>query len=250
MFFDSTLFPELQKLRDNYQLIREELLQVNKEQKELLTEDVIRHNYWVGSPNFVDIANNVQDMAKAGWMHWWSPNWNIFGLIFEGQENRLEANCERFPKTMQLLTGIPNIRVAGFSRLLPGATIPPHHGYTGLEFGSLAFHLGLIIPKNADCGIIVGEKKHLWREEGEVIIFDDVFKHTAWNLSEEERIILYIDFAVHSSILERFYTDDHTYWFQSHFLECEDEKPSSTEKEKQEEKKICRKILQISEFWG
>jgi hypothetical protein len=37
---------------------------------------------------------------------------------------------------------------------------------------------------------------HHWRKAGEVIVFDDTYPHSAWNDSDSERIILYIDFKV------------------------------------------------------
>jgi aspartyl/asparaginyl beta-hydroxylase (cupin superfamily) len=71
-----------------------------------------------------------------------------------------------------------------FSRLKPGATIPPH---TGMVNTRLIGHLPLIVPDN--CGFRVGGTTQLWRE-GKVWLFDDTIEHEAWNESAQERIIL------------------------------------------------------------
>jgi aspartyl/asparaginyl beta-hydroxylase (cupin superfamily) len=71
-----------------------------------------------------------------------------------------------------------------FSRLLPGAHIPPHFG-TGNH--RITVHLPLIVP--GDCEIRVGGTRHAWRE-GELFAFDDSFEHEAWNRSSEERVVL------------------------------------------------------------
>lgn len=99
------------------------------------------------------VLNKLYEEAKdtQGWLHWWSndpqsphKDWTIFGLMQQGQ--LMHENCKRCPKTVALLSKIPGIRVAGFSRLQPHSEIQPHTGFTGRVYGSLAFHLGLIIP--------------------------------------------------------------------------------------------------------
>jgi hypothetical protein len=77
------------------------------------------------------------------------------------------------------------------SILSPDKDIPEHRGPDG---GVLRYHLGVIIPDEPDsCGIIVnGEKAH-W-EEGKSLIFDDSFAHRARNMSDQLRVVLFVDF--------------------------------------------------------
>jgi aspartyl/asparaginyl beta-hydroxylase (cupin superfamily) len=74
-----------------------------------------------------------------------------------------------------------------FSRLEPGAHIPPHSGMLNCR---LICHLPLVVPKG--CWLRVGNEKREW-EEGKLLIFDDSFEHEAMNPSGELRIILLFD---------------------------------------------------------
>ena len=75
----------------------------------------------------------------------------------------------------------PNIL---FSRLRPGAKIPPHNGMINTR---LIGHLPLIIPE--DCGFRVGNSTRTWNV-GEAFLFDDTIEHEAWNNSTEDRFVL------------------------------------------------------------
>ena len=75
----------------------------------------------------------------------------------------------------------PNIL---FSRLRPGAKIPPHNGMINTR---LIGHLPLIIPE--DCGFRVGNTTRTWNI-GEAFLFDDTIEHEAWNNSSEDRFVL------------------------------------------------------------
>ena len=75
----------------------------------------------------------------------------------------------------------PNIL---FSRLRPGAKIPPHNGMINTR---LIGHLPLIIPEN--CGFRVGNTTRSWNV-GEAFLFDDTIEHEAWNDSNEDRFVL------------------------------------------------------------
>ena len=59
----------------------------------------------------------------------------------------------------------------------------------------LRYHLGLLVPHAAHtCAIdVAGETRH-W-EAGKSLIFDDSYIHSAWNLSDEVRVVLFVDFA-------------------------------------------------------
>eukprot|EP01102_Stenamoeba_stenopodia_P011387 TRINITY_DN3493_c0_g1_i1.p1 TRINITY_DN3493_c0_g1~~TRINITY_DN3493_c0_g1_i1.p1 ORF type:complete len:268 (+),score=53.82 TRINITY_DN3493_c0_g1_i1:188-991(+) len=218
LFYDPELFPKLLKLQENYKLIADELevarscqtmpFTLKKKDEEMRSDVEVKltgpSGAWCGD----DVMNRLYEETKdtTGWLHWWSDkpdkpheNWTIFGLIQQGQF--LNENCKQCPNTVKLLKDIPEIRMAGFSRLLPKTDILPHVGFTGRAYGSLAFHLGLSIPQRG-CGLKVGHQIHHWRKPGEVVIFDDTFPHCAWNKSEHERIILYIDFKIPEDILE------------------------------------------------
>ena len=95
-----------------------------------------------------------------------------------------------FPRTMKSLEAADVVRIDGrpmelfFSRLRPGAHIPPHCGAAN---NRLTIHLPLIVP--GGCSIRVGSETHVWHE-GELFAFDDSFEHEAWNRSSEDRVVL------------------------------------------------------------
>ncbi len=95
-----------------------------------------------------------------------------------------------FPNTLAALEAADIVRVEGrpvelfFSRLKPGAHIPPHFGAAN---NRITVHLPLLVPGDAE--IRVGSKHHAWRE-GELFAFDDSYEHEAWNRAADDRVVL------------------------------------------------------------
>jgi aspartyl/asparaginyl beta-hydroxylase (cupin superfamily) len=94
------------------------------------------------------------------------------------------------PRTAALMREIPGMKTAMFSILSPRKHILDHRGpYKGV----LRYHLGLIVPKDAEaCRIRVGEDFRHW-QEGESMVFDDTFNHEVWNDTDETRVVLFVD---------------------------------------------------------
>ncbi len=115
--------------------------------------------------------------------------WKTFEFVFFGIKN-LE-NCNKCPKTFELLKKIPELVTAQFSVLEPNTVIEPHKGYTRMV---LRNHLALKVPSKELCKIKIEDEEHSW-EEGIVITFDDSKTHEAWNLSNETRMVLMLDVA-------------------------------------------------------
>jgi hypothetical protein len=120
-----------------------------------------------------------------------SRSWTALYLWRDGQ--LVEDNARRCPRTIEALSEVPLSTVGKrtpavlFSRLEPGAHIPPHNGMLNCR---LICHLPLIVPKG--CWLRVGNEKREW-EEGKLLIFDDSIEHEAMNPTGELRIILLFD---------------------------------------------------------
>lgn len=120
-----------------------------------------------------------------------NPEWTALYLWRHGEI--VENNARRCPKTMAALEKVPLSRIGSrtpavlFSRLEPGAHIPPHSGMLNCR---LICHLPLIVPKG--CWLRVGNEVREW-EEGKLLIFDDSMEHEAKNPTGELRIILLFD---------------------------------------------------------
>lgn len=96
------------------------------------------------------------------------------------------ANAARCPATTATVAAIPGLDSAGFSILPPGAHVPVRRGPTR---GLLTCHLGLIVPRDGDARMRVGDRMVRWAE-GETVVFDDTYDHEAWNDSGDTRVVL------------------------------------------------------------
>jgi hypothetical protein len=114
--------------------------------------------------------------------------WKVFPLMSEG--TIFHYNCSLVPRTAALLSAVPAIRNAIYSVLDTDSHIPEHTGYTTTVL-RVQFPVQLP-PDTENCGIKVkGETRH-W-EQGKALVFDDFYKHEAWNRSSGRRAVIYID---------------------------------------------------------
>ncbi|MCS6933704.1 MAG: aspartyl/asparaginyl beta-hydroxylase domain-containing protein [Chitinophagales bacterium] len=112
-------------------------------------------------------------------------------LFFYAYGKKIDKNLDAFPYTQQALGHIPGMVTAFFSILEPHTRLVPHRGTYG---GVLRYHLGLIVPGEAEkCYLCIGNEKRQW-EEGKSLIFDDTAEHYAVNDTEELRVVLFVDF--------------------------------------------------------
>jgi aspartyl/asparaginyl beta-hydroxylase (cupin superfamily) len=127
--------------------------------------------------------------SRAGARRLSDQRWKAFFLRIYGHDI---ADAERLcPETMAAIRRVSDVTLATFSILEPGKEIPPHCGPTK---GVLRYHLGIVVPSGGpDCAIRVGRETRTW-SEGRSLVFDDHFQHSAWNLTSEPRVILYLDF--------------------------------------------------------
>lgn len=167
-FLDNGEFPWIAGLEAGFADIRTELDTV------LESRSVI--------PAFQQVLPSQQSLTS-------DDRWRTF--MFYGYGHRIDANCRRCHRTDALLKQIPGMTTAFFSILSPGKHIPPHRGFYN---GVLRYHLGLIVPDDwRSCRIRVGDDVHRWRE-GESVVFDDTYEHEVWNDTDQERVVLFVDF--------------------------------------------------------
>jgi len=113
--------------------------------------------------------------------------WGRFYLKW--YDDFLPSALEHCPKTVELIKQMPDINAAMFASLPPGAKLVPHRDPFA---GSLRYHLGLMTPNSPDCYIKVDGEDYYWKD-GESVMFDETFIHTAVNNTDEQRIILFCD---------------------------------------------------------
>jgi beta-hydroxylase len=168
-FFDPADFPWTTTLEDGWRLIREEL------------DEVLKYKEHI--PNFQDISREQLGLTQ-------DDRWKTY--FFYAYGVKAEGNCARCPETTRLLGQIPGMKTAFFSIFGPRKHLPAHRGpYKGV----IRYHLGLKIPEPATaCGIRVGDEVGHW-QEGKSLIFDDTYDHEAWNDTDGDRVVLFVDFV-------------------------------------------------------
>lgn len=108
--------------------------------------------------------------------------WQAGGLIVERRPRGPLAAA--FPGTVAALLTIPGLLSAMWSVLGPGAELPPH---AGTNAGALNLLVGVDCPAGSGHDI---DGKQVSLDGGDVVIFDDTFVHSAWNRSDEPRVLL------------------------------------------------------------
>jgi aspartyl/asparaginyl beta-hydroxylase (cupin superfamily) len=175
-FFDRGHFPWLEQLEAAAPVIRSELQAILKSADP-------------GLAPYIDMPPGTPRNLWSALDR--SPDWSALHLWRDGE--RVDAVCERAPRTAELVDTLPLARIAGrapavfFSILKAGKTIPPHTGVTNIRS---IVHLPLIVP--GGCGFRVGSETRAWRE-GEAFVFDDTIEHEAWNRSDQDRALLILD---------------------------------------------------------
>lgn len=167
-FVDPKHFPFLAPFEEHWEEILAEVRELLKYREHI--------------PGFQEVSPDQYKIATE-------KNWRTLFLYGFGQ--RIEGNCRQMPRTAELIGRVPHIHTAWVSILAPGYHIPPH---TGVTKGILRAHLGLIVPEDrANCWIRVGDERKSW-EPGRIFVIDDTYEHEVRNDTDEERVVLLLDF--------------------------------------------------------
>ncbi|HET7269230.1 MAG TPA: aspartyl/asparaginyl beta-hydroxylase domain-containing protein [Oleiagrimonas sp.] len=158
-------FPQLDSLRDNWQVIRDEALQ--------LTDG-----------GHIHAASKHHDASFNSFL---KQGWKRFYLKWYGEP--LDSAASLCPQTVALLNDIPGIKAAMFATLAPNSKLNPHRDPFA---GSLRYHLGLITPNSPDCHIFIDGEEHVWGD-GKDVVFDETYVHWVENKTDQTRIILFAD---------------------------------------------------------
>lgn len=117
-------------------------------------------------------------------------DWKLFALY--GAKEPVVENCRRCPITASMCERVPGLLHAFFSILKPHTHIASHRGKYN---GKLRYHLGLKIPSPRGATRMRVESEMLYWEEHRHFVFDDTYEHEVWNDSDENRIVLIMDFV-------------------------------------------------------
>ena len=167
---DMSQFSELKEIEENWETIRLEAL-------ELMAEGGFDQITDKDSASYYDIG--FRTFYKYGWTKFY-VNW--YGYTHESAKR----TC---PKTVEILSKIPQVNGAMFSVLPPGGQLTRHLDPVAC---SLRYHLGLDTPNDDRCYISVDDDKYSWRD-GEPFLFDVTYLHFAHNDADKSRLILMCD---------------------------------------------------------
>lgn len=160
---ERSLFPELDIIQDNWETIRDEALALYHGGQITAKEDLPASSFYKDN------------------------RWTSFYL--KVYNNRIPSAYDLAPKTMALLEQVPSMNIALFAVLMPGKKLNKHHdpfAYT------VRYSLGLSTPNSDDCGLIIDEFDYKWKD-GDSIVFDETYLHSAYNNTDVPRIILMTD---------------------------------------------------------
>lgn len=160
-FYNKEDLPWTKILEDNYELIRKEALDF------LENRDIDPYPTSLSFP---------------------PKKWKAMGILF--WKITFRKNQKHFPETAKVLKTIPHIVGYSISILEPGTTIKPHNGDTDT---TIRCHMPLVVPGTLPaCGFKVLDEERSW-EEGKALPFCDAQRHTAWNKTDQRRLIMIVD---------------------------------------------------------
>ena len=164
--------PAKQILEDNYEAIRDEVL---------------------------DFYEHRSEHLQTNWLQWGYsiPGWQTMDLYSYGM--RTPRACKQFPVLESIALTIPGMMLVQVSVLKPGARIRPHISETSALIRS---HLPIVVPGGLpELGIRVGAETRGW-EPGKVIALNIAHRHAAWNLTDQARIVVMVD-CIHPDFADR-----------------------------------------------
>ena len=179
----------LKELKDHYKVLQSEVASLPKT---FISEIPRKEGEWVGSEHLKRVVE-LYTSGTHGWLKGGQDHvaedrigWP---LIWDGQP--VMGNCELCPKTFELLSSIEGIKVAGFSLMKGGVKLKSHTDDVGPNY-KFTYHLGLIVPYGY-CILHHSKSGDVIEENGKHIVLDARQPHWAENLSDEDRIILYME---------------------------------------------------------
>jgi beta-hydroxylase len=164
--FSTDTVPGLDKIKENYPLIRGEA-------KAMLDSGVFQRPPALDEPGY-------NTFEKGGY--------RTYRLKWYTKECGSAAK-RMCPGTCTVLDSIPAIRSAMFTVLPPGGRLGRHHDPIA---SSLRYHLGLVTPNSDKCALTLDGVEYPWLD-GEELLFDQTYLHTAVNRTEVPRVILFCD---------------------------------------------------------
>ncbi|MCZ2393654.1 MAG: aspartyl/asparaginyl beta-hydroxylase domain-containing protein [Chitinophagales bacterium] len=171
-FYDVSELPSTQILEDNYEVIKEEILNFYDKSSDKIVTNYTPYTY-----------------REEGW--------RTLNLIANMLKQPQYDND--FPNLLKAIAQIPDVITVQISVLMPHTRIKPHFGDTD---GIIRSHLGIVVPgQYPELGFRVRRTDKCW-EEGKVLALCIAHRHFVWNKTDRKRIVLLID-TIHPDYKEK-----------------------------------------------
>ena len=204
-WIDNKLFPESQNIFDNRFIFLDEL-NIIVNQPNLWPIWQTSNSDKIQTPNYSEISEKeIFDFLNKNAEFEHIPAWRLFPIIYN--KNVVSYNSKYIPKTLSFLMQYSDrILTAAFSKLDSGNKIRLHKDSNDSFY---RIHIPLIIPSNNDnkkgeflteseieenlAVLRLDDDYRIWKSD-KFFIIDDTHMHSAWNNTQEDRIVLLIDF--------------------------------------------------------
>lgn len=163
-------FKDLAKIRENWEVIREEALALHRSQELEKTSDPESESYY-----------------DIGFRTFYKYGWRKFYLTWYGHTH--ESAKRLCPRTVEILNSVPCVNGAMLTVLPVGSKLTRHLDPVAC---SLRYHLGLSTPNSDECFINIDGQHYSWRD-GQDLVFDETYLHYAKNDTQTDRLILMCD---------------------------------------------------------
>ncbi|EJL95499.1 aspartyl/asparaginyl beta-hydroxylase-like dioxygenase [Pseudomonas sp. GM102] len=190
-FYPLDSFKPLLELKNNWQIIRDELSRL---QAPLLDIDRTDKSH---AQVFTELNQHMLQGGDYGWLKGWGQaggnrDWVQFALQVQNQP--IEAARAFFPETLKLLDALDGLKVCSLARLAAHSFLSCHRHPEVFTEGLLQMHITLSAADERNYAYLNVNGEFHQHRMGEAVIFDGSLDHFVVNASEVERTILYLEF--------------------------------------------------------
>ncbi|NEP12736.1 MAG: aspartyl/asparaginyl beta-hydroxylase domain-containing protein [Symploca sp. SIO2C1] len=196
-FYEIQDFPKLKALADNWEIIRDEFINLNAP---LLHINRVNKSH---TEVYDELVEHMEQGGEYGWLKGWGqdgPNsdWIQYGLVI--LDSVIPYAIDKMPETIELLRSIQGIKVCALVKLKSNSFITSHTHPEIKEEGLLQLHITLdaAMERNFAYLNVNGEFKQ--HKSGSAVVFDGSLHHFALNASSCDRTILYMEFEKNKQI--------------------------------------------------
>lgn len=182
-------YPALLSLCAHWRMIRDEYRRLD------LQTLPIRRDGKSHEQVFAEVQAHTRDSGHYGWLMGWgsqAQKWTQLGLVMQDQDVPFLRTV--MPETLRLLRATRGIKVAALLKMAPGTFLETHTHPELAEQGLLQFHLTLDAAETRNFAYLNVDGEFRQHVPGEAFVFDGARPHFAVNASDQDRIILYLEF--------------------------------------------------------